>query len=93
MEPREPRTPWTGTRCDLSQAARHQPARSLPDAPAPGSGPAKRAPRVYSLPPAAVPLLGRVRDAELAHRFGIPDDLVYRERKRRDIPKLQTKSR
>jgi len=54
-----------------------------------GLAPAKRAPRVYSLPPAAVPLLGKLRDAELAHRFGIPDDLVYRERKRRDIPKLQ----
>lgn len=54
-----------------------------------GLAPAKRAPRVYTLPPEAVPLLGKVRDAELAHRFGIPDDLVYRERKRREIPKLQ----
>lgn len=54
-----------------------------------GLAPAKRAPRVHSLPPKAVPLLGKLRDAELAHRFGIPDDLVYRERKRRDIPKLQ----
>ncbi|WP_323149016.1 hypothetical protein [Pseudomonas oryzihabitans] len=41
---------------------------------------------MYTLPPDAVPLLG---DAKLVHRFGIPDDLVYRERKRRDIPKLQ----
>lgn len=54
-----------------------------------GLAPAKRAPRLYSLPPKAVPLLGKLRDAELAHRFGIPDDLVYRERKRRGIPKLQ----
>lgn len=54
-----------------------------------GLAPAKQAPRVYSLPPEAVPLLGKLRDAELAHRFGIPDDLVYRKRKRRDIPKLQ----
>lgn len=53
-----------------------------------GLAPAKRAPRVHSLPPEAVPLLGKLRDAELAHRFGIPDDLVYRERKRRGIPKL-----
>ncbi len=53
--------------------------------------PAKRAPRMHTLPPEAVPLLGKLRDAELAHRFGIPDDLVYRERKRRDIPRLQDK--
>lgn len=44
-----------------------------------GLAPVKRAPRVHGLSP----------DAELAHRFGIPDDLVYRDRKRRDIPKLQ----
>jgi hypothetical protein len=31
-----------------------------------------------------------VRNSELANRFGIPDDLVYRERKRRNIPKLKT---
>ncbi len=53
-----------------------------------GRAPAKRAPRVHTLPPEAIPLLGELRDSELAHRFGIPDDLVYRERKRRNIPKL-----
>lgn len=55
-----------------------------------GLAPAKRAPRVHALPPEAVLLLGEVRDSELAHRFDIPDDLVYRERKQRNIPKLKT---
>lgn len=41
--------------------------------------------RYFVLPDEAVPLLGVLRDAEIAHRFNVPSDTVYNARRLRNI--------